>query len=292
MKRIILIFLILLPFVARAQQPKTPEFTARQKVRQDFAARAIAIWPAINDVNSRQGEEYAWIYGELLKAHDPILNDDRCPLLIAYEAANRVAEADLMVWDHSTNTLADAEKEVRNESPVGLPQARDWLVGRTASRQAGAPPVVPDDPLLKSESRRIPSNGEVLYSFVRPLMPSTRNTLIVYNGTGENAVAKLIKSSPEEKIRSFAISSGQSVSTSNIPDGSYKLLFAFGETIYVETDHFVDPKGFSRFDDSFVFTTKENGGSTESTKFTVTLNPVAGGTAKASSISKADFERW
>ena len=70
----------------------------------------------------------------------------------------------------------------------------------------------------------------------------------VSNGTGTHAVAKFIDTRTDQKVLSFTIVANQQAYITSIPDGDYRLIFAFGDSLYVGTDRFAAPKGFSRFD--------------------------------------------
>jgi hypothetical protein len=78
------------------------------------------------------------------------------------------------------------------------------------------------------------------------------------------------------------------------------VIFAFGDRVYVGTDRFEKPRGFSKYDRPFTFATRTTATETEqvtlyrtnATELEVTLTPVIGGNITTSSISQQEFERY
>lgn len=102
--------------------------------------------------------------------------------------------------------------------------------------------------------------------------PDTRNgQLIVVNGNTENAYVVLTFDN-KTRYQSLFIEAGHSGAITQIPDGPYYLFYKVGNTS-------------NRFDEMLDFHTTSN----EYTVITVTLNPVAGGTASTSVIDERDF---
>jgi len=136
----------------------------------------------------------------------------------------------------------------------------------------------------------VPENNQILFN----AYPDSRfrGELTVDNGTSGHAVAKLIDIQTDRKILSFIISAGQKATIYAIPDGTYQLLFAFGDQLYVGTDRFHSPHGFSKFVRHVTFDTKVTDASTYWSQLSVTLHPVFAGNAKTSSISQKEFERY
>lgn len=150
------------------------------------------------------------------------------------------------------------------------------------SEPAAAPPA--DIPTVT------PRNNEILFD----AYPNSnfRGELTVDNGTPSHAVAKLIDRRTHQKILSFTISARNKAIIHAIPDGSYDLLFAFGDQLYVRTDRFKTAHGFSKFADTMDFTTRATDESIVWSKNSVTLHTVISGNARTQSLSRGEFERY
>ncbi len=87
--------------------------------------------------------------------------------------------------------------------------------------QPGAPPV--------EVATFVPENNEVLFN----AYPDSRfqGELTVDNGTSSHAVAKLVDIQADRNILSFVINARQKATIHAIPDGTYQLLFAFGDQL-------------------------------------------------------------
>jgi hypothetical protein len=144
----------------------------------------------------------------------------------------------------------------------------------------------------------VPVNDQIIFDYI--LGSTSKGQLTVINGSSHHAVAKLIDVQTDTKILSFAICAGNQSTVQAIPDGAYNVLFAFGDRLYVGTDRFESPRGFSKFDRPFTFTTSTTATDTEDATYyrtlystlSVTLTPVSNGNITTSSISRTDFERY
>ncbi len=161
--------------------------TARTKLRQSYMDQAVARWPELADSNSRLGQEYAWIYEKLRKTNDPILNDDRCAFLIAFEAAQRIAEEDDLLAQGHARRMEDAVGIEHQDPALGLPLATEWLAGRRAdksrdgsSNQAG---VAPSEPPQWGPKQAAIANNVADYALTHPASASTAATAPVNRGS-------------------------------------------------------------------------------------------------------------
>ena len=136
----------------------------------------------------------------------------------------------------------------------------------------------------------IPVNNQILFNAFYGSM--SKGELTVDNGTSRHAVAKLINLQVDRKVLSFVVSAHQKSTIRAIPDGTYRLLFAFGDRLYTGTDRFFSPHGFSKFDSPLLFTTSSTDEAMYWDQLSVTLHPVFTGNAKTSSISQKEFERY
>lgn len=159
-----------------------------------------------------------------------------------------------------------------------------YSIQPAAAPSAEIPTVVPRNGILFDAYPGIAAQGE----------------FTVINGASRHAVAKVIDIQTDTKILSFAICAGKRTKITAIPDGTYNVIFAFGDRLYVGTDRFEKPRGFSKFDRPFTFATRTTATETEeathyrtsATALEVTLTPVIGGNITTSNISQQEFERY
>ena len=136
----------------------------------------------------------------------------------------------------------------------------------------------------------VPANNAILFDAYPD--SNSRGELLIDNGTPKGAVAKLINRRTNQKILSFAISARSKAAVSAIPDGSYDLLFAFGEHLYIHTDRFKTAHGFSKFAEPMEFATRDTRDGVTWSKNSVTLHTVISGNARTQSVSREEFERY
>ena len=129
-------------------------------------------------------------------------------------------------------------------------------------------------------------NGTVLYA-----SPSLNGLgiLTITNGTSLDATVKLITSGVGgQKVYWVYIRANNSYSIKNINDGIYRVLFSSGSNWDVGQRKFLVNPSAEFFDDNFDFETSD----TQSTRYTLTLNPVVGGTATTSTIDPSEFDKY
>jgi hypothetical protein len=194
---------------------------------------------------------------------------------------------------------ARVDKLISEIGPAALPPiptpayttSRNVPVPATALQPAAAPPA-------EVPAAVVPANNQILFDAFPE--STTKGEFTVINGASRHAVAKVIDPQTDTKILSFAIRAGKQSKITGIPDGSYRVIFAFGDGLYAGTDRFEKPRGFSKFDRPFTFTTTTTSTDTEGatyyrTRYTsleVTLTPVVGGNITTSGISQKEFERY
>jgi hypothetical protein len=155
-------------------------------------------------------------------------------------------------------------------------------------RRAPLPPEIPTE---------VPRNGILFDAY---LGTTAQGEFTVINGSSRHALAKVIDTHTDTKILSFAVHAGRRTKIPGIPDGTYNVIFAFGDRVYVGSDRFENPRGFSKFDRPFTFATRTTATETEegilyrtsATTLEVTLTPVIGGNITTSNISQREFERY
>ena len=110
--------------------------------------------------------------------------------------------------------------------------------------------------------------------------------LEIDNGTNSDALAKLITGGTS--IYSVYIKANTNYTIKNITDGTYWLIFSLGNDWNSATKTFNQSTGYSSFADTFDFTTTD----TEYTTYSVSLNPVEGGTAQLNDVDASRFNQY
>jgi hypothetical protein len=113
-----------------------------------------------------------------------------------------------------------------------------------------------------------------------------QSELTIENGSGYDALVKLVYSN--HSVYTVYIRQNDTYSIKNITDGTYTVLFAFGTNWDKINSVFLKDQSFSKFDDTFDFTTT----TTRYSHYTITLNPVLGGTASTSSVNSSQFNNY
>jgi hypothetical protein len=102
--------------------------------------------------------------------------------------------------------------------------------------------------------------------------------LNVDNGTSEDAEVIVYDIARDEKTRDFNVKARSLLRIPGITAGTYELKYAQGTSCY-------------QFERTLDYTEQRDGGTVNYDEISVTLHPVAGGTARTKKISPADFLR-
>lgn len=153
------------------------------------------------------------------------------------------------------------------------------------------PPVVLTNPMPnQSATLPIPTNAVSLPTgTVLKRLPSHlqgEGTLEIDNGTNQDAVAKLITGGTS--VYTVYIKANSNYTIKNISDGIYWLAFTQGTDWDSSTKKFTRNNSFSSFQDTFDFETS----STQYTTYSITLNPVVGGTARTDTVNGDQFSAY
>lgn len=105
--------------------------------------------------------------------------------------------------------------------------------------------------------------------------------ITVENGTDHDAVLTLSHS--DSPVGSLYVGRGQTARLTDIPDGEYEVFFTSG--VDWDGSRFTRSCNFSRFSETAQFQTITSGGQVQYTTFSMTLHPVAGGTASILPVS-------
>jgi len=150
-------------------------------------------------------------------------------------------------------------------------------------------PIQPEVPL--PPPRRL-GNGTVIAGLSR----NGNGVLTIDNGTGHDAVIKIVDEKYGRAVVVFYVCGGQTASIENIPDGSFQVIFATGIDWGKEEGAFTRDKSFAKFDKNLDFlTTRGTEGDKEFTQysvFTLTLHAVVNGNAKTTNIGEEEFLKY
>jgi hypothetical protein len=108
--------------------------------------------------------------------------------------------------------------------------------------------------------------------------------LSIENGNPREGVVKLVAG---DKRMSIYVAGKATAQVTQIPDGSFDVYFASGVSWDGKRNTFSRSCGFTRFDRKLKFTS----GGGQYTRYTITLNAVAGGNAPTRQIDPSDFPR-
>lgn len=180
-------------------------------------------------------------------------------------------------------------------SPLPEPPASVATVAPRLARQIALAPLVPRD-LADSVGRGWISCTDLRRAglVTRPRsgyelgrgQHADANELVVKNSSGRDAVVRIRRPSMRSVVRTAFVRTETVSTISRIPDGTYEVLFMFGEDWVPRLGRFCTGPSYSRFDDLFEFDPAYD----RYVSWEVTLHPVVGGTAETSPVDPAAFE--
>ncbi len=188
-------------------------------------------------------------------------------------------------WLHGNTIRLGAGQAEITTRPKYTNNDASWLYENKAraNRRAPRPPVA----TIRPDSGTVMLGGS---------FRSGLGNLTISNGTSTDAIAKLVDYSIGKSYREIYIHATSSITIQNIATGSYELLFSLGDGYAPSLNKFLRNASYSKFDSLISFEeTKEVIGNTIRTNYNsyrLTLNKVAGGNAKTSRISEAEFEKY
>jgi hypothetical protein len=168
------------------------------------------------------------------------------------------------------------------------------------SAQALAKAALPPTTLYDSLEQRVltcsavAAAGRALHpetstDLIRPVTGG-RGELTIQNGTETDAVA-ILRGIGGDDVRRVYVRAHSTAESADIPTGRYQLLFTSGQTWVPEIEDFCESRGYSGFNDPFLFREVRSVDGVRYSTWTVTLQPVAGGDARVHPISPEDFHR-
>ena len=161
-----------------------------------------------------------------------------------------------------------------------------------AERFLDDPATPPPSPQIRRATPVLPVrlfvNSELLSHTRKSVSGSGK--LSVVNGTMHNALVKLVDVSTGKKILSLAVAAYSTASINTIADGTYEVVFAFGDSLYIRYEKFRVPEGSSKFDEYITFETTADERNIIYSTWSLTLNAVADGNAKTSEVDESYFD--
>lgn len=114
-------------------------------------------------------------------------------------------------------------------------------------------------------------------------------TLDISNGTANDAIAKLVNLSSGKTHREVFVRAGASTSIRSIAPGRYELYFSMGLDYAPSVKKFLRDASYSKFDEIFDFSQTKDSSGVNYRIYEVTLNKVAFGNARTSSVDESTF---
>jgi hypothetical protein len=114
--------------------------------------------------------------------------------------------------------------------------------------------------------------------------PTGPGELEIRNGGARDGVVKLVAGGKRTTVH---IRRKATATVTGIADGNYRVFFAGGSSWDGKRNSFSRDCSFTAFDDKIKFTS----GNGQYTRYTITLNPVVGGTAETNAVDPEDFPR-
>jgi hypothetical protein len=134
----------------------------------------------------------------------------------------------------------------------------------------------------------LPSNGQVLTD--NTSWSEKANSLEIQNGSGGNAIIKIRDAGTGRMLISFFVEDNATARYELIPDGSYRIQYAFGNELDQSCTKFAQYRGAGEFPDTETFTTDYQPDEIIHHVLSYTLYPVVSGNVHPNSIDAATFD--
>jgi hypothetical protein len=132
-----------------------------------------------------------------------------------------------------------------------------------------------------------PRNGEIL---VRSgVWNDEGHSIEIINGSGGNAIIKVKNAYTGSLLVSFFVAKGNTASVINVPDGSYRVQYAFGEDLQSDCHSFVRIASASQFPGIKTFTTRYTTTEIIHSQLSYTLFPVRDGNVRPQALDITAF---
>src|SRR5579864_443 len=132
-----------------------------------------------------------------------------------------------------------------------------------------------------------PANGQIFVGN----FPSGRkgHTIEIENGSTANAIIKIRNANTSRLFASFYVAKGQSASVTNLPDGNYRIQYAFGGDLGIDCRNFVRVTSAAQFPDVESLRTEYTSTEIIRSRLSYTLYSVPSGNVRPQSIDAASF---
>ncbi len=160
--------------------------------------------------------------------------------------------------------------------------------------QAMAPPVdlsaygAPANPRAEQRCLHPPRNADILKGYAN--LRSDGHTLEIQNGTEGDAIVKVRDASTKRLAFSFFVAQSSLASLKGIPDGTYRIQFAFGDALNRSCQNFVSLTGASEFPASERLYAEKTADHLSTAVVSFTLFPVSKGNVRADPMDTLAFE--
>jgi hypothetical protein len=132
-----------------------------------------------------------------------------------------------------------------------------------------------------------PLNGKVLTKNIRPT--ENGHSIEVRNGSNGNAIIKIRDAASGTLRLSFFVAKGSAASFSDLPDGAYKIQYAFGDNLGRDCRTFSQITSAAQFPAVESLTTEITSSQIITRSLTYTLYTVPGGNVRPQSIDAQSF---
>lgn len=136
---------------------------------------------------------------------------------------------------------------------------------------------------------RPPHNGEILGA--SRLSRDDGHALEIRNGGGGNAIIKVRQAPSNAVIATFFVSRNQTARIQGIPDGQYRVQYAFGDRLDESCSNFIQMAGVGQFPGVETLRTERTHTQIITQILSYTLYTVPSGNVRPQTISASDFNR-
>ncbi len=170
--------------------------------------------------------------------------------------------------------------------------------GYTAANIYSAPPSsIQYNPAMQKQPAKpsvptcvtLPFNGKLLGP--NQLLNSGGHSLEIRNGSSGNAIIKLREEFSRTVVAAFYVSSNQTAQIEGIPDGRYRVQYAFGDALDATCNSFVELSGAGQFPQAEALETERTATQIVTQVLTYTLYAVPAGNVTPQHISVEEFDR-
>ena len=256
--------------------------------QQALAASDKAIGSTFGKLNTSDNAAYA----KAAPTAASTIRDEALKLRgTAAPAGTESAHVQLTLELDSLADMVEESASAKQECPAASPFASVLQSGWADGIREDAKKLAAKDPTYKfgtflpaapKETNRRLKNG----TFVKRTNSGGSGHLKVKNGADDTTISLVpAKGKKPKPVLTIYVRGGGTFTAKGIRDGTYRIYTASGEDWNTAKKGFTRDCAFSKFDDTFKFTTTSSSASI----WTITLTPVIGGNASTSDVDPNDF---